>query len=151
MGAGRGGDAEESTPLIDTNVLVYAFDRTQGKRHIASRRIVQDVFRGEKRGAVTNQVLAELYTVLTTRIARPLKKADAATIVGSIIDGPCWTKLDYTSATVADAADLAAHTRCHFWDGLIARTCLEHGIGLILTENVKDFPSVPDLVIRTPW
>ena len=63
--------------FLDTNVLVYLFDRdTPGKQQQA-RRTLTDVGRS---AVISTQVLQEFYVVVTRKLGRPLsvREADAA-------------------------------------------------------------------------
>jgi len=136
--------------FVDTNVLVYAYDKSAGKKHEVARKIVGDVFDGKKPGVVSNQVLAELFSVLTGKTNRSAPKEQAASVVRGIVLSPNWAKIDYSSQTVVDAALLCGEHGNHFWDCLIAQTMLEHGIEKILTENAKDF-NIPQIVAEDPF
>lgn len=55
--------------LLDTNILVYAFDRSEPERHTAAREVVGDLLRSG-RLVLSVQVLNEFYVVVT-RQGRP--------------------------------------------------------------------------------
>jgi predicted nucleic acid-binding protein len=126
---------EKSFTALDTNILVYAFDRSESKKWKACRRLFQDIIEGKKQGVVTNQILGELSYVLTTKVRNVLPQADVAAIVGTILTSSNWHVLNYTGDTVLKSLD----SPLSFWDSLIAQTLKEHGVATLLTENVKDF------------
>lgn len=127
--------------LIDTNVLVYAFDESEKQKRAASKRIILDVTRGKIKGVVSNQVLGELFNALTRKIEVPAKPSDAQTIVAGLIDSRNWKKINYTEKTVKKATESSQATGMPFWDTLIAETMLENKVYAILTENTKHFRS----------
>ena len=59
---------------IDTNLLVYAFDSSYPEKRKKCKELVLSVFEGEKKAAVTNQILAEFAFIVTQKIENPLSK-----------------------------------------------------------------------------
>src|SRR3989344_2759753 len=100
---------------------------------------VQKAFKGEIKLAVSNQVLAELFFVLTKKLKTPFIVEEAETIVSGIIDSVNWVKINYNHETVKKATALSRSKKISIWDSLIVSTALEHDITKIYTENVKDF------------
>jgi predicted nucleic acid-binding protein len=66
--------------LIDTNVLVYAYDVSEkGKRPIA-RSLLDEVW-DHGGGVVTLQNLSEFFVVVTGKVQRPIPVSNARTIM----------------------------------------------------------------------
>lgn len=63
--------AEHDLEFVDTNVLLYAYDRSAGTRHDAAAWLVGDLG-ARRRGATSIQVLQEFYVNATRKIAEPL-------------------------------------------------------------------------------
>jgi len=127
--------------FIDTNILVYAFDESEKQKRAIAKKIVSDITTGEMEATVSNQVLAEFFIVVTTKIETPISAANAKIIVDGIIDSLHWRKINYTSKTVSKAIEASITGKNHFWDALIKETMLENGVYAIMTENTKDFKS----------
>ena len=137
--------------FYDTNILVYAYDETEKEKRQIAEKLVEMVFSGEKRGALSNQILSELFSVLTTKIGKPLDKEVAAKIIRKYVLSDNWEKLDYTNSTVLKAALTASYYNNHFWDTLVAETMKENEITRILTENEKDFRNIPGIKSINPF
>lgn len=118
---------------IDTNVLIYAFDPTQRKKHAACKRILEGVLNGERAAVITTQILAEFVNVLRRKNVPPEK---ISLIAEEFVKNPNLSILPYDETTIL----AAIRSPSHFWDALIAQTLLRHGVQEILTENVKHFP-----------
>ena len=116
--------------FVDTNVLAYVFDRTDQQKHDAAKKIVEDVMHGLACGVVSNQVLAELFSVLTSKHQFKMEKAEARAVVNGFIVAPNWRKLNYSVATVSKAMKCSAEHGTPFWDTL-------------LTEDAKGFKDGP--------
>ncbi len=134
--------------LFDTSVLVYAYDKTElEKREICSK-LVKEVFDKEKVGYISNQILAELYFVLTEK--KGVSTEDAKTIVLNFIESDSWIKVNYDTETVKRTVNSSKTTDAIFWDILIAETMEENGIEKIYTENEKDFKKIPGIKVINP-
>jgi len=57
-----------------TNILAYAFDRSDHARWNACSRLVKEGFQQEGLSVVSNQVLAELLVLLKGKLAKPVSK-----------------------------------------------------------------------------
>lgn len=129
--------------FFDTNILAYAFDRSDRGKWEKCRRLVKDGFQGEKGCFVSNQVLAELFVVLTAKVRRPIPRLKAGVIVKSFIDSKTWKKVNYDHRTVVRALADASSTAVPFWDLLIAETMRDAGLKKIYTEDLRDFRRIP--------
>ena len=136
--------------LIDTNILVYAYTKFDENKHKICEAIVESAFKGEKTYAISNQILSELFFVLTEKLKSPIPSEDAITIVSGIIDSINWIKINYTHETVKKSMLLSKICNVSIWDSLIAETSLENGISKIYTENTKDFRKIPNLAAINP-
>lgn len=136
--------------LYDTTILVYAYDESETEKRAVCKPLVEAVFNGEVKGVVSNQILAELFSVLTTKMKTPLSKDDAENIVNTFIDSYNWIRINYNADTVKAAMSTSKVNKTSFWDSLIAETMREDGIYTIYTENEEDFRKIPGVKIVNP-
>ncbi len=136
--------------MVDTNILVYAFDLTEKEKRRICKDIIKVGFEGEKNFVVSNQILGEFFTVITAKIDRPLKPEEAETVISGIIDSDNWTKTNYTHLTVKRAMGMNRQLKTRFWDALIAETMLENNIFEILTEDIEEFRKIPGITCKNP-
>jgi predicted nucleic acid-binding protein len=137
--------------FFDTSVLVYAFDYTEHEKRELSKKYVEAIFEGKNKGTVSNQVLAELFNVLTRHVASPLSKEMAEGIVNDFILSEHWEKIDYTHITLRKAMQASRQSNVQLWDSLIAETMKENGVTEIITENEKDFSKISGIKVRNPF
>ena len=78
--------------FLDTNILAYAFDESDAERKERCEKLVRAGFEGDAHFYVSNQVLSELFVVLTRHAKRPLSREKAGVIVGGLLDSSKWTK-----------------------------------------------------------
>lgn len=135
--------------LIDTNILVYAYDSTQGEKHIRANRLVADVFAGKIKAHITTQILGELFITLVKGSKNPMPKKMVEEIIGGIIESNNWIKLSANPLTIIYTTKLYQEG-FHFWDCLIAATAIQNLVTTIYTENVKDFEKIPGIEVINP-
>lgn len=143
-------EARQKFFFFDTNVLAYAFDESDEKRRKSCADLVRAGFQGEIGCCVSNQILSELFVVLTKHIGKPLPREKASVIVNGLIDSSKWTKINYTDLTVRRALEDLQNINTSFWNILIAETMREVGVRTLYTENVRDFKNIPWIEIKNP-
>ncbi|KAF5419137.1 MAG: PIN domain-containing protein [ANME-2 cluster archaeon] len=136
--------------LVDTNILVYAFDSDETKKRDACKRLIEMSWNGTEEYAISIQNLSEFYVIVTKKIQYPISSIIARQIIQDIIDFSNWQVLDFNSGTLISAMKLNSKYNIHYWDALICATMLENGINCIYTENVKDFDKIPGLTVVNP-
>lgn len=140
----------DSPALLDTNILVYAYDSDEGEKHAIAKSLIQSCFDGKMNLCVSNQVLAEFIHVTRFRMPKPISRAEAEDIVKRISVIPSWIKVNYSTETLVRAFALSDE-KTYFWDFIIAQTMLENGISIIYTENTKDFEHVRGIKVINPF
>jgi predicted nucleic acid-binding protein len=118
--------------LVDTNVVAYAYDRSEPVKQRAALAVLSSLVAGSK-GALSVQVLAELFVVLTRKLAAPLVAAEAYEIVQNYMQS--WTMLDHTPLIVLEAARGVRDYQFNYWDAQIWAAARLNQIDTILSED----------------
>ncbi len=118
--------------LVDTNILVYAYDRSSGLKHQRALEILERLVETGG-GALSTQVLSEFYAVVTRKLRNPLGASEAAERVEYFLAN--WTVLDITAATVREALRGVQRYQLPYWDALVWATARVHRVPIILTED----------------
>ena len=137
--------------LIDTNILVYAFDNTEKIKQRVALEILNECFDGEKIYALSSQNLAEFFVVITKKIGAPIPIENAKNIILKIIEFNGFKKLNYDQGTIIKSMSLLERLNLKFWDSLIIATMLENSVFNIYTENEKDFNKVKNINVINPF
>ena len=137
--------------LLDSNILVYAFDASEKEKHEKAKSLLEHCFLGHRKYAVSLQNLSEFFVISTRKIANPITKKEAADIVEGIIAFDGFLKLEPTKKTVIRALSISISSTLSYWDALIAAAMLDNGIFNIYTENIKDFSKVDGIKIKNPF
>ena len=121
--------------LIDTNVLVYAYDprdRVKQRRALAVLRRLVAVGRGK----ISTQVLGEFCAITTAKLDPPLTRTEA--VDQAVALAATWPILLVTPFIVFEAARGAAQHRLPYWDAQLWATARLNQIPAILTEDFAD-------------
>lgn len=121
--------------LIDTNVLVYAYDRGEHQKQQQATQILDALFTSGA-GILSAQTLAEFFRAVTRGAAPILSVEQALTQVLDL--SQAWTVLEITAAIVLEAARGVRDHQFAYWDAQIWATAKLNQIAIVLTE---DFPS----------
>ena len=137
--------------FFDTNILAYSLDKTDEAKHKRAVDLMESVFDGKLVGYVSNQVLAELYRVLTRKVKTPLAESDAKTFILGIVESNNWVKLNYSAQTLKLAMELSSQSAVSIWDAIISATMLENSLSSLYTENTKDFEKIAGIKAVNPF
>jgi len=118
--------------LVDTNVLVYAYDHSaKEKQQTAIDTLDALIHTGA--GALSTQVLAEFFHVATRKLSPPMSRGEAYERVVNLFK--TWRVLSVTGLVVLEAARAAAEYNLPFWDAQIWATAKLNQIAVIFTED----------------
>lgn len=140
----------EGGRLIDTNVLVYAYDTSEKAKRQIARSLLDEIW-DQGGGVVTLQNLSEFFVAVTGKVQQRVPVSSARTIVADILRSGRWLVLDRQAGTMMTAIELVESTGTPYWDALIAACMLEHGLATIVTESERDFRKVPGITVINPF
>ncbi len=147
MGATTCTTADVTREFLDTNVLVYAYDRSAGTKHAAAGALVERLVEGGT-AAVSVQVLQELFVTVTRKLPRPLAVADARMLVADL--GALAVHAPGADDVVA-AIDLHARAQVSFWDGMILRSASAMGCEVLWSEDLGVGRRYDGVEVRDPF
>lgn len=120
--------------LIDTNVLVYAYDPSDVAKQEKALQVIGLL--GDGAGVLTVQVLGEFYWTVTRKIQPPLSPERAARSVENYLRS--WPVLDLARGVVAEAVRGVGRLQLPYWDALIWATAKLNQVPLVLSEDFAD-------------
>lgn len=133
--------------FLDTNILIYAYDKDSNKKHVKAKEIVDSCFEGNSEFYISNQVLAEFMSFLNKKSKQMLQKDEKKEIIEEINKLNSWKKINYNTSTVQKSL---IEKSTDFWDNLIASTMKENNVFTIYTENTKDFEKIERIKAINP-
>jgi predicted nucleic acid-binding protein len=140
----------EGPALIDTNILVYAFDGDSGRKHSVAKELICRSWRGKERYVVSTQNLAEFSVVVREKVAHPLPSEDVRQFLSLIMRSRDWQVVGYSTKTIIRAHEIRDENNLHFWDALLAATMEENIVRTIITEDAH-FRDVPWITLQNPF
>ncbi|MBI4699437.1 MAG: PIN domain-containing protein [Nitrospirae bacterium] len=134
--------------LIDTNILVYAYDRSETEKQKKALDIL-DALAEANAGLLSAQILSEFFVAVTKKITSPLTVAEASSSVANYISS--WQIADINSFIVIEAVRgvRAHHFSC--WDSLVWATAKMNQISAVLSEDFSDNSSIEGVRFLNPF
>jgi predicted nucleic acid-binding protein len=125
--------------FLDTNILVYAYDRDSHTKRKVALRLVEQGWAAPGEIAISVQVLQELYVNLEKR---GVARVDAAQIIR---DFSFWPVVENSLDLLHGALDEQARWQISFWDALILAAARVAGATELVTEDLnhgQDFDGI---------
>jgi predicted nucleic acid-binding protein len=133
--------------FVDTNVLVYAFDKSGSPKKRVAQRLMNALME-EDRLRVSTQVLQELFVTLTRKVRQPCSIQEALAILEDLTAWPLMV-VDY--AAIRAAVGLADQAKLSFWDALVVVAAARAGAAVLYTEDLNDGQEILGVRIRNPF
>ncbi len=133
--------------FVDTNVLVYAVDSSQGEKQRQCRDWLVALW-DSRRGRVSVQVLQECYLTLTRKLRPGLPPAEARREVEAYL---AWHPLTISPEVLQRAWGVEATFGLSFWDSLIVAAALASGARFLLTEDLQDGQDLFGIRVVNPF
>jgi predicted nucleic acid-binding protein len=121
--------------LVDTNVLVYAYDARAGSKRDRAIALL-DTLAARRRGALTPQILSEFFVVVTQKLSPRLTAAEAERSLTNYARS--WVIYDLTSLIVLEGVRGCQRHRLGYWDSLVWAAAKIHDVPNVLSEDFSD-------------
>jgi len=132
--------------FIDTNILIYAHDIDARVKNEIAKAVLRELW-SERTGALSMQVLQEFYINVTRKIASPLSKDSARSVVTSYA---MWC-METTPSEISAAFRIEDESRIGFWDALIVSSAVKSGATRILSEDLNAGQRIAGILIENPF
>jgi len=133
--------------FIDTNILVYAYDRSAGRKHTAAAQLVEQCW-GDENGCLSIQVLQEFYVTVTRKIARPLEYQAARQLIADLTH---WRIHVPEANDVLQAIDMQQTYRLSFWDAMVVQSATRLGCAQLLSEDLSHGETYGAVQVMNPF
>ena len=101
--------------FVDTNILVYAHDRSAGPKHTRARSLIEQLWHSGT-GVLSTQVLQELCVNLQRKV-RPAVPVEEIRLL--IQDYLSWEVIVNGPESIVQALGIQARFKISYWDALI--------------------------------
>ncbi len=118
--------------FVDTNILVYAHDRSAGEKHNRARALVEQLWHSGE-GVLSTQVLQELCVNLRRKSNRPLSSDEMIRLIEDYLS---WEVVVNSPDSAVQALQLEARYKVSFWDALILHAAETAGAAVLYSEDL---------------
>jgi predicted nucleic acid-binding protein len=119
--------------FVDTNILVYAHDRSTGRKHERAKRLIAEIWHLGN-GVLSTQVLQELCVSLRKKAQQPPPIDELRRLIQDYLS---WEVVVNTPEATMQALDLEARFRISFWDALIVQAAEAAGAAVLYSEDLS--------------
>ena len=118
--------------FVDTNILVYAHDRSAGVRHQRAQMLLEQLW-DSGQGVLSTQVLQELCINLRRKVSDPVPIEEVRLLIR---DYATWEVITNTPESVLQALDIEMRYKTSFWDALILQAAESAGASILYSEDL---------------
>lgn len=118
--------------FVDTNILIYAHDRSTGIKHERARQVIERLWMSGH-GVLSTQVLQELCVNLRRKVAKPLPVDEIRRLLQDYLS---WEIVVNTPEAVMQALEIEVRYKTSFWDALILQAAEQSGAAVLYSEDL---------------
>jgi len=133
--------------FVDTNILVYAYDQTAGRKKDLARELMERLWDSGD-GVLSTQVLQEFHVTVTSRIPEPIPARRAREIIADL---GTWTIALLETPDILKASELGERYRLNFWDALILAAARKEDAEIVWSEDFSDGQKYEGVIVRNPF
>jgi predicted nucleic acid-binding protein len=137
----------EDKTFIDTNIIIYAYDVTAGRKHETAGIILADLWNSGL-GVISIQVLQEFFVNVVQKIPNPIDKRQAKKIVRDFLK---WHVVVNTGDSIIEAIDISLKYGYFFWDSMIIEAAIKGDAAILISEDLQDGQVVNGVTIKNPF
>jgi predicted nucleic acid-binding protein len=137
--------ATSPTYFLDTNVLVYAFERDATNKKQRARELIAD----SQPWQISWQVVQEFSNVSLHRFKEPLTQAYLNDLIDLLLKPHCSVYPDFS--LWQSALQIKTATQYRFYDSLIIAAALRSGAEILYSEDLQHNRAIGDLKIINPF
>lgn len=133
--------------FVDTNVLIYAYDLSQGVKHEKALALVEALWQSGN-GCLSTQVLQEFYVNVTRKSANPLSPDQATQIIRDFSN---WRIHRPGSDDILAAIEMHQRYQISFWDAMILRSAQQSNCEIVWSEDLSNNQKYDGTKIVNPF
>jgi predicted nucleic acid-binding protein len=140
---------DDRRALVDTNVVVYAYDLDDPRKHDIARELLEQLS-NQHRLVLSTQVLNEFCSVMMSpKRKKTLAPDELAVILREL--GATGEVVPVIPTLTFRALDAIPRHALSFWDALIWSAAVENMVGIIYTEDFQDGREVEGVRFINPF
>lgn len=120
--------------FVDSNILLYAHDRSTGAKHLLARTLLEKVWQSGL-GVISTQILQEVCVNLRRKAGSPLSSEEVRSIIQDYLS---WEVVTNTHQSILQALDIEARYKISFWDAMVIQAAENAGCAILYSEDLND-------------
>jgi predicted nucleic acid-binding protein len=141
-------DLSAGSYFLDTNILVYSFDRTAPKKRAAARALIERALETAQ-GMISSQVVQEFINVATRKFAQPMNVSECREYLLTVLAPLC--RHFPTTSFYDHALQVQDETRFAFYDAMIVTAAIESDCAYLLSEDMQHSRVIHGVTIINPF
>lgn len=133
--------------FVDTNVLVYAYDRDAGDKHRVAQELLSALW-ADRLGTLSIQVLQEFWWTVTRKLPKPLGVRMAREVMATY---RAWPVFRPSVDDVLAATEIEERHQLAFWDALIVLSAERSGATILLSEDLSHGERIGGVTVSNPF
>jgi predicted nucleic acid-binding protein len=134
--------------FLDTNIIVYSFDRSQPQKQLIAKNLIQDALQNQA-GCISYQVIQEFLNLATRKFAVPLSTTECQLYLSNVLEPIC--EISSSMALFQRALEVSSRWQFSLYDSLIVAAALSVDSKILYTEDLQHQQKIDDMVILNPF
>ena len=140
--------SESNEPqFLDTNILIYAFDASTGRKHEIAKALYEKLLIGNL-GRTSLQILQEFFVSAAYKSPKKLEISEAREIIENLAAWPVHRPF---AEDILAAIDLSVRYKISFWDSLVIRSAQQTGCNILWSEDLAHGQEYDGVVVQNPF
>lgn len=137
----------ENKAFLDSNILIYAYDVSSGKKNEVAKNLVMELWNSRK-GIISIQVIQEFFVNITCKVPKPIDVDTAEIIIKDLL---YWEIFVNNETSILEAIKIHKKYKFSFWDAMILQAAVKGGAELLYTEDMTHGQVVHGVHILNPF
>lgn len=134
--------------FIDTNIIIYLFDRSNEKKFAIAKELVKRALESGN-GIISFQVIQEFCNVALKKFEKPLSSGHCKTFINRYLFPLCGV---FPGMELYNAAlDIKDNTGYGFYDSMIIAAAMNSNCNVLYTEDMQDGHTIQGIKIKNPF
>jgi len=134
--------------FLDTNILIYSFDQTEGDKQKIAQNLIADALTGSN-GIISHRVIQEFLNAATRKFKSPLSISDCQNYLHIVLEPLCSVFSDFE--LYYHALDIMERWQYSFYDSLIIAAAIKGTCTILYSEDFQHKQKIQDLTILNPF
>lgn len=133
--------------FLDTNIIIYTFDKTAAEKQNKAKSLVRSALAGS--GCISWQVIQEFCNAALGKFIKPMGREELRDYFTAVLFPLCTVWADKT--VYREALTVGLETGYSWYDSLIVAAAVEAGARILYSEDLQHNRKYRSLTIKNPF